>query len=342
MLRYRAVEHNEGKVKLARSELGKTDRNGELARVVAPLANWASDRHNRLTRPVLEKVAQVDRNAALPKYHGRTLLMRARRARPPIELSAPAAGRKAVLYATSFVNYNNPGIGEAAQAVLARNGVVTEIVYPQCCGMPQFEAGDLAKVAGAAQHVAATLTPYIDQGYAIIALVPSCALMLKSEWPLLVPDDPAVKQLARATFDIAEYIVDIARKEGLAPGLEPLGGAVTLHIACHARAQNMGAKAAEMLRLIPDTPVDVIERCAGHGGTFGVLKQTHGVAMKVGRPVMRQVASQARGHVVSDCPLAGKHILQGAHDIAAKDGETLAAKEAEHPIEILARAYGLI
>jgi len=79
----------------------------------------------------------------------------------------------------------------------------------------------------------------------------------------------------------------------------------------------------------------VIERCAGHGGTFGVLKQTHGVAMKVGRPVMRQVASQARGHVVSDCPLAGKHILQGAHDIAAKDGETLAAKEAEHPIEIL-------
>src|SRR6476646_8248431 len=84
MLRYRAVEHQEGKVRWAREELGKTDRNGELARFVAPLANWASDRHNTLTRPVLEKVADLDRNAALPKYHGRTFLGRARRAAPPV------------------------------------------------------------------------------------------------------------------------------------------------------------------------------------------------------------------------------------------------------------------
>src|SRR6267154_487509 len=61
MLRYRAVEFHEGRVPWARTELGKTDRNGELARYVAPLANWASDRHNQLTRPVLEKVGR-DRN----------------------------------------------------------------------------------------------------------------------------------------------------------------------------------------------------------------------------------------------------------------------------------------
>src|SRR5262249_22252647 len=147
---------------------------------------------NTLTRPVLEKVAGVDRNAELPKYTGRTFAMRARSAPPRVEAAAPASGRKAVLYATCFVNYNNPSIGEAAQAVLAKNGVATEVVYPQCCGMPQLEAGDLAKVAGAAKNVAATLGPYIDRGYDIIALVPSCALMLKFEWPLIVPDDPAV------------------------------------------------------------------------------------------------------------------------------------------------------
>jgi glycerol-3-phosphate dehydrogenase subunit C len=143
MLRYRAVEHKEGLVPWARDELGKTDRNGELARVVAPLANWASERHNQLTRAPLEKIAQVDRNAALPLYHGRTFLMRSRRTPPAVDKTAPAAGRKAVIYATCFVNYNNPGIGEAAQAVLARNGVETEVIYPQCCGMPQLEAGDL-------------------------------------------------------------------------------------------------------------------------------------------------------------------------------------------------------
>jgi glycerol-3-phosphate dehydrogenase subunit C len=338
MLRYRAVEFHEGRVPRARTELGKTDRNGNLARHVAPLANWASDRHNQLTRPVLEKVAQVDRNAALPKYHGRTFVARSRRAAPPIAPAAPASGRKAVLYATCFVNYNNPSIGEAARAVLARNGVKTETLYPQCCQMPQLEAGDLAKVAAAAKHVAATLGPYMDNGYDVIALVPSCALMLKFEWPLIVPDDEAVRKLSRATFDIAEYVVDIARKEGLAPGLQPLGGGVTLHLACHARAQNMGQKAAEMLRLLPDAQINVIERCSGHGGSWGVMKDNFATALKIGRPVVRQALRDANPFLAAECPLAGLHILQGM-ELLAKD-EIMPGRPV-HPIELVARAYGL-
>jgi glycerol-3-phosphate dehydrogenase subunit C len=338
MLRYRAVEFHEGRMPWARAELGKTDRNGELARLAAPLANWAGNRHNRLTRPVLEKLAGVDRRAALPKYHDRTFLARAQHAAPPVHTAAPAAGRRAVLYATCFVNYNNPSIGEATQAVLARNGVETEVVYPQCCQMPQLEAGDLAKVAAGAKHVAAALGPWIDRGYDIVAMVPSCALMLKFEWPLIVPNDEAVKKLARATFDVSEYVVDIARKEGLAPGLQPLSGGVTLHIACHARAQNMGQKAAEMLRLLPETQVNVIERCSGHGGSWGVLKDNFETAIKVGRPVARQALHDPKPFLAAECPLAGMHILQGM-ELLAKD-ETL-PERALHPIELVARAYGI-
>ncbi len=338
MLRYRAVEHNEGRGSWARGELGKTDRNGTLARFVAPIANWASDRHNGLTRPALEKLAGVDRNAALPRFTGRTFEMRARRAAPPVERSAPASGRKAVLYATCFVNYNNPSIGEATQAVLAKNGVETEVVYPQCCGMPQLEAGDLAKVATRARQVAATLVPYIERGYDVVALVPSCALMLKFEWPLILPDEPAVKKLADATFDVAEYVVDIARKEGLAPGLKPLGGGVTLHIACHARAQNMGQKSAEMLRLLPDAQVAVIERCSGHGGSWGVMKDNFETALKVGRPVARQALRDPKPFVASECPLAGMHILQGMELLAEGKG---VPEHSLHPIELVARAYGI-
>jgi len=204
MLRYRAVEHKEGGVPLPVRELTKTDRNGRIAGKIAPLANWASDRRNRLTRPLMEKVTGVDRDAALPKYYGRTFAMRAKRAAPPIDRTAPAAGRKAVIYATCFVNYNNPSIGEAAQAVLARNGVETEVVYPQCCRMPQLESGDLGAVAAAAKSVATTLGLWIDKGYDVIALVPSCALMLKFEWPLIVPNDAAVEKLATATYDISD------------------------------------------------------------------------------------------------------------------------------------------
>ena len=338
MLRYRAVEFKEGKVRLARRELGKTDRNGELAKYVAPLVNWGSDRHNALMRPALEKVADIDRNADLPKYYNRTFIARARSAPPEVDRTAPAASRKAVLYATCFVNYNNPNIGEASQAVLAKNGVETEVLYPECCRMPQLEAGDLATVATAARHVAAELGVWIDKGYDIVAMVPSCALMLKFEWPLIVPDDLAVRKLSEATFDIAEYIVDIAKKEGLAPGLEPFAAPVTLHMACHARAQNIGQKAAEMLRLVPEAKVTVIERCSGHGGSWGVMKGNFETALKVGKPVARQVLASPSAVLASECPLAGTHIRQGIEALA--NGEPLPDR-ALHPIELVARAYGL-
>jgi glycerol-3-phosphate dehydrogenase subunit C len=157
--------------------------------------------------------------------------------------------------------------------------------------------------------------------------------MLKFEWALIAPENPDVKKVAEHTFDIDEYVVDIAKKEGLPHGLEPLPEGVTVHLACHARAQNMGPKAAEMLKLIPGTPVDVIERCSGHGGTFGVVKPTHDVAVKVGRPVYKAANSQQRGHIVSDCPLAAQHIFHHT--------ET-PAREPEHPIQIMARSFGLL
>jgi glycerol-3-phosphate dehydrogenase subunit C len=286
----------------------------------------------------MEKLAGIDRRAALPKFHGRSFVMRAKTAAPPVNAEAPAHGRKVVLYATCFVNYNNPGIGEAARAVLAKNGVATEVLYPRCCGMPQLEQGDIGRVAEQARDVSAALLPYIEQGYDVVALVPSCALMLKFEWPLILPEEGAVKRLAQATFDISEYIVDIAKKEGLAPGLTKLPGGVSLHLACHARAQNMGAKAAEMLRLLPELDLAVIERCSGHGGSWGVLKENFDVALKVGKPVARQAAKNAKAWLASECPLAQSHIVQGMEALDAAAPPPAAA----HPIELFARAYGLM
>jgi glycerol-3-phosphate dehydrogenase subunit C len=338
MLRYRAAELKAGKGKLMQRELVKTDRNGKIGGAVAPLANWAVDTKNTLTRPVMETVAGIDRKAALPKFHGKTFAMRAKRETPDVNTKAPGFGRKAVLYATCFANYNNPQIGMAARAVLARNGVETEVVYPACCGMPQLERGDLTAVAASARKVAAALKPWIERGYDVIALVPSCALMLKFEWPLILPEDDDVEMLSRATYDCSEYIVDIAKKEGLAEGLTALPGGITVHIACHARAQNMGQKAAEMLRLLPTTEIAVIERCSGHGGSWGVEKSNFDVALKIGKPVAKQAVKNASAFVASECPLAGMHILQGMERV---EGEKHDIPYAHHPIELFARAYGI-
>jgi len=338
MLRYRAAELKAGKVPWVRRQLVETDRNGKLGGAVAPITNWAVNTENGLTRPLMETVAGLDRRAELPKFTGKSFTLRAKSAPPAVDATAPARGRKAVLYATCFANYHNPSIGVATQAVLAKNGVETKAVYPGCCGMPKLEQGDLAAVAAAARKVAAELMPYIDQGNDVVALVPSCALMLKFEWPLILPNDESIRKLAQATFDVSEYVVDIAKKEGLAPGLKPLDGGVTLHLACHARAQNMGAKAAEMLRLLPNADVAVIERCSGHGGSWGAMKENFEIAIKVGKPVARQAVKNAKTHLASECPLAGVHIRQGMEMLG---DQTKVPAEALHPIELMARAYGL-
>ncbi|MDE2166043.1 MAG: glycerol-3-phosphate dehydrogenase [Alphaproteobacteria bacterium] len=339
MLRYRASQLKANGGEFAQQRLAETDRNGRLAGKVAPLANWASRTGNGLTRPAMEAAAGIDRRADLPKFHGRTFALRARDNAPPVDKDAPAYGRKAVIYATCFVNYNRPRIGEALRAILAKNGVATEVAYPGCCGMPQFERGDVARVAAMAKRVARDLRPKIEAGFDIVAPVPSCALMLKFEWPLLLPDDADVKLLAGATFDGSEYLVAIAKKEGLAGGLAPLPGGVAVHIACHARAQNMGQKAAELLRLLPSPDVAVIERCSGHGGSWGVMKANFDTAIKVGKPVARSVAKADKAYLASECPLAAMHIRQGMQMLGA---EGKAPAETYHPIELMALAYGVL
>ena len=337
MLRYRAMEFKQGKVGAVHRQLTETDRNGKLASFIAPLANWGSDRKNGFTRPLLEMAADVHRDAELPKYHGKTFENRGRSKR---DENASAAGRKAVLFATCFVNFNNPGIGEAAQNVLARNGVETETVYPSCCGMPQLEQGNINRVAANAKKVAAEILPWVDKGYDVIALVPSCVLMLKFEWPLILPENLDIRKISEATYDISEYLLDIANKEGLSDGLENIDGGVTVHLACHSRAQNMGQKAAELLRLIPEIEIDVVVRCSGHGGSWGIMKDNFETALKIGQPVARRACENGHSIVVSECPLARDHIVQGMEKLA-EFGPEHHVSEVHHPIQVLAKAYGL-
>ncbi|HWG04091.1 MAG TPA: heterodisulfide reductase-related iron-sulfur binding cluster [Beijerinckiaceae bacterium] len=338
MLRARAVEAKKDEIGLADRELAKTDRNGKFASLAAPLANWATELSNKPMRNALERTADLDREAALPKYATKSLVSRAKSAQPEVDRSAPAFGRKAVLYATCFINYNDPDVGLLTRAVLAKNGVKTEVVHPQCCGMPLLEQGRIGEVAASAEVVAAALRSWIDKGYDIIALVPSCALMLKFEWPLILPANEDVKLLSKSTYDISEYIVDIARKEGLAQGLEPIAGGISLHMACHSRAQNIGQKAADMLRLVPAADVEVIERCSGHGGSWGFKTGNFATALKVGRPVARQASAAGKAFVTSECPLAGVHISQGIDKLA---NENAKPELINHPIALFARAYGI-
>lgn len=339
MLRYRYARRQKGEVDRVQDELIKTDRNAALSMPLAPLVNWASKVDNKLTRPVMEKVLGIHRDAAIPTYAPTTWVRTAQANPIPVNEEAPGFGKKAVIFATCLCNYNNPSLGVSIQRLLHHNGVQTEVVYPGCCGMPHLESGDLHKVTQNALHIAEALLPWLNKGYEVIAPVPSCALMLKGEWPLIFPENEAVSRLSQATWDVAHYLMSLHKTVGLTPGLNPLATKkVTMHIACHVRAQNIGHKSAELLRLIPNLEVDVIERCSGHGGSWGMMVDNFEIALKVGKPVARQAQSFGNQTVLSECPLAAAHIIQGLERLE-EGGDAVFVSA--HPLQILAQSYGL-
>ncbi|MFK7867445.1 MAG: heterodisulfide reductase-related iron-sulfur binding cluster [Alphaproteobacteria bacterium] len=343
MLRYRALEHKEGNTGFTEKQITNTDRVGKLASKMPGITNWATKRDNGLTRPVMEAVTGIDKRAELPKFAPQTLEQESANAPLEINKSAPAYGQKVALYATCYGNYNTPEVGMAARKILAHNGVESIVIYPECCGMPQLEQGDLGEVSAKAKRVAEIFKPYIDDGYKVLATVPSCALMMKFEWPLINSKDESVKLLSQNAKDVSEYIIWLKNEFGLADGLKPMAGDVSLHIACHSRAQNFGQKGAEILRLIPEMKLNVVERCSGHGGSWGIMKKHFDTGMKQGKPVFKKMAAggdkQNKRYIASECPLAGLHIAQGVEAEIPNEDERPELRS--HPILMLAEAWGL-
>jgi glycerol-3-phosphate dehydrogenase subunit C len=114
-------------------------------------------------------------------------------------------------------------------------------------------------------------------------------------------------------------------------------GKVSYHVPCHLRVQNIGLKTRDVLRLVPDTTVEVIERCSGHNGTYAVKKEYRAISVKIGRPVMSKVQAANPDHYSSDCPMAGHQIQSGL--TTGEDGA--APRAAEHPLTLIRKAYGI-
>ncbi len=335
MLRYKALQKKQNKLKIFPAQLAKIDRNAKIGVTFSWFINWISNIQNKILRKMLEIITGIDKKVKLPKYNSETFTNYFRKNKNFIKIEDQSSDRKVVIYSTCFVNFNKKNTGIAALKVLKKNGIEVQEAYPGCCGMPFLEQADLPKVVEQAKKVSSDLLKWVDKGYKVITLTASCGLMLKFEWPLLLPRNENIKKLSKNVFDIDEYIVDISKKEGLAKGLNEIDGGVSVHHACHARAQNMGNKARDMLKLIPNIKIDVVERCAGHGGTFGVMKETHNLALKVGKPTARQIKNKNNKYMASDCPLAGKHLKQLEADTNIKNDEAL------HPIELIAKSYRL-
>jgi len=333
MLRAKAVHFRTGGTRLRDKILTSTDAVGSLAGI--PVVAQAVNAINKIgpARKALEAVAGIHRDAWLPEFT--SFPLRSRLKKLPASTAGEPAGKtqgKVALFATCYMNRNEPGPGEDLVAVFEHNGIpVTLAEKERCCGMPKLELGDLDAVRAAKEANIPVLAKLVDEGWDLTALIPSCVLMFKQELPLLFPDDPDVLKVKQAFYDPFEYLM-LRHKEGwLKTDFKQPLGRVAYHAACHQRVQNIGPKTKEILALIPGTEVDIIERCSGHDGTYAVKKEFHAYAMKIVKPVVERVKKAEAAHYGSDCAMAGHHIENGLKDDRAP----------EHPITLLRKAYAI-
>ena len=340
MLRAKAIKHKNGHVAAKEKFLASTDVHGQFAGIPIVVDVVNAVNRTKAMRHQMDTQLGVHPDAWMPTLAEQRF--RWGRAMNNTRFPAVQGQRtpgKVAIFATCYVNYNEPGIGADLIKLLDHNQIPYEIVEKeQCCGMPKLELGDLDSVEQSWKANIPVLARYAKEGWAIVSAIPSCTLMFKQELPLMFPQDEDTQLVKKAMFDPFEYFVARHKDGLLKTDFKTALGRVSYHIPCHGRVQNIGKKTEEMFKLIGQTVevrLNTVERCSGHAGTYGVKTAYHPVAMKIGKPVFKSMAKDEPDFISSDCALAGHHIAQGMAQLGTP------AKALQHPLSLVRRAYGL-
>ena len=194
MLRAKAIKFRKGEVKASEKFLASTDVHGQFAGIPVVVQAVNAINRTQAARGVMESVLDVDRKAWMPELATKRFRWSAKKKGSASEVKdGQRSPGKVAIFATCYVNYNEPGIGHDLLASLEHNEIPYVIVEKEsCCGMPKLELGDLEGVEKHKNANIPVLAKYAKEGWAIVSAVPSCTLMFKQEIPLLFPGDADV------------------------------------------------------------------------------------------------------------------------------------------------------
>jgi glycerol-3-phosphate dehydrogenase subunit C len=304
--------------------LGEPQTIGQLGSgPLAPLANFVNT--NRLVRKVNEKVLGVSSEFPLPPFASRSFEKWFTHHAP-----LPNAGSQGevAIFATCTGDYNFPGIPANAVRVLERNGLRVFRPAQTCCGMPNLDGGDVEAATLKARANVDSLHAEVKAGRKIVVAGPTCSYTIKKEYPELLGSEEA-RSVARHTVDLMEFLDELRKAKKLDQSFQSGLGKVAYHAPCHLRAQKIGIPGARVLGLLPDTDVEIVEQCSAVDGTWGMKAQYYTMGRKYAQRLVRGVEGVEANVAVSDCSLAALRIAK----------ET--GRRVLHPIELLARAYGI-
>ncbi|MCB1316671.1 MAG: hypothetical protein KDK27_11985 [Leptospiraceae bacterium] len=285
-------------------------------------------------RKIMQAILGIHKDKKLPEFHRTSFARWFQKYRKKQEqehtlIADPVA--KVVLFSTCFVNYNNPSLGRDVVEVLERNRVHVDCPEQNCCGMPALESGDLKFAIKKMKRNVRLLLPYAKQGYKILAVNPTCSLTLKQEYVRFLPekDRDDAQVVAQATMDLHEFLFELKKDDKLNRDFLSSPGKVAYHVPCHLRAQNIGFRSRDVMKLVPESQIGVVADCCGHDGTWAMKKEYFDLSMTAGKRAFEGLSEQNADVVATDCPLAAIQLEQGMQ----ADTRPL------HPIQVLARAY---
>lgn len=324
MLRSLTIHDREGKVTASARLLARTDQQGKVATALAPVVNASAK--VKPARVVMEKVTGIARDRLLPTFSRIRFSKWFRRRSAPL-----TRGRRGdvALFPTCLVEYQEPAIGKAMVGVLEHNGFSCSLPEGEvCCGMPWLDAGDTEKFRDHAQRNVAALLPAVRAGKRIVVPQPTCAYTLKDEYPAFLGTE-ASREVAAATSDISEFLMERHREEPLSTEFAgETYESILWQSACHYRAQQIGPKSAQLMGLT-GAKVTTVERCSAIDGTWGLRAENVEMARKIAKPLIEKVSESDAQLIAGDCQLSNVAIHEGS------------GRRPIHPIQVLARAYGI-
>ncbi len=280
-------------------------------------------------RALAQAFLGIHRKKIMPEFHPVTFLKAFRKRS---NSSAAPEGQKVVLFATCFVNYNNPELGEAAVTVLEKNGCSVECPSQNCCGMPGLNSGDLEWAVKKMKTNVDSLYPHAIEGKKILAINPTCSMTMKKEYVTFLPPGEWREKAAvvsAAVMDVHEFLFELKKMEKFSRDFKSSPGEVALHVPCHLRAQNIGYRSRDIMRLIPGSSIKLVEECSGHNGSWAMKEEYFALSLEAGKRAFDEIKEHKDHKISTDCPLAAIQIQQG----------TGLKSRPVHPLQILARAY---
>ncbi len=324
LTRSKAVRARREGVTLQDAVLGEPQLLGKLtAGPMAPIANLVNA--NSLVRKVTEKVIGISSRFPLPPF-GRQSFDGWLSKHTEIE-GTGSAGTVAI-FATCLNDYNFPTVAANAVRVLEKNGY--RVVRPEqtCCGIPNLDGGDIAAAQEKARRNVASLLREVDAGRKIVVPQPTCSYTIKKEYPELL-GTPEATRVAVNTLDLMQFLDKLRAAKKLKTDFVKGFGKIAYHAPCHLRAQKIGAPGVRVLGMLPNTEVELVEKCSAVDGTWGMKAQFYDMGRRYAQKLTQGIDDAEAAIVVTDCALSARRIEQENRVTPL------------HPVEALAQAYGV-